>query len=156
MPGRRPSLRKIRSSFASCAASRSVRIVPVAAAVDEPLAEHRLEKIVAEIVVVLADHIRARAALQIEKTRLHVQPGIVEPTDALVEPRIEQAEQKPVEIVCIPPAVHVRLAKAKRTVRKNARIQLPVVHADIAWSVAIDSHAREIEQRFDARMRTRA
>src|SRR6185295_7269080 len=64
------------------------RLVPVAAAVDEPLAEHRLEKIVAEIVVALADDIRAASVLQVEEARLHVQPRIVESAHALVETRV--------------------------------------------------------------------
>src|SRR5581483_2961412 len=81
------------------------RFAPVAATVDEALAQHRAEQVVAEIVVELADRKRAPPALQVHELRAQEQGGLVERRDLLVEARIEQAEQEAVEVVGVPPAV---------------------------------------------------
>ena len=100
----------------------------------------------------LADLVSAFAALQIDETALDRKPCVLDSADALVQSRVDHAEQVTVEVVRVPPTVHVGFAETERAEREDARIQTRVVNADVARCVAVDAHAGEIQQRFDARV----
>ena len=101
-----------------------------------------------------ADFEAARLALQVHQACAQRIPGPADAAHAFVDVVRQQAEQHAVEIVDVPPAVHVRLAEPERTLRENAAEEACIVHARIPGRGAtgarvVETQARVLEQAFD-------
>jgi hypothetical protein len=109
-----------------------------------------VEQIVAEIVVHLADLERALAALQVEEARLQMGQQGVERLELLIQPGGQQTGAQGRQVVGVPPAVHVRLAQAQRTVREHAGVEAFVVDMQIGGAAAVEADIGQFEQRAGA------
>ena len=119
---------------------------PIAAGIHQPLAQHGLEQVVAEVVVHLADLECPLATLQVDEARLQVGEQGVEGFQLLVEPGSEQSGAQAGQVVGIPPAVHVTLAQPQRTMGEDPCIQALIVYAKVDRGAAVDSNAGLLQQ----------
>src|SRR3546814_3584324 len=102
------------SDWSSDVCSSDLRLAPVAAAVDQALAEHGAVEVVAQVVVALADLVTAASGLQVEQARTQCGADVGGAGRAFLDAGVEQVEQESVERACVPPAVPVALAELAR------------------------------------------
>src|SRR3546814_5113593 len=115
------------SDWSSDVCSSDLRLAPVAAAVDQALAEHGAVEVVAQVVVALADLVTAASGLQVEQARAQCGADVGGAGRAFLDAGVEQAEQDTVERASIPPAVHLALAELARATGHQPPRQVRVV-----------------------------
>ncbi len=95
-------------------------VLPISAAIDHSRIEHGGVQIVAGIVVLLADLVGPAPGLRIAQRRREFRPQFVKSPQAVVDLSAQQSREHLVQMVAVPPAVHVGLARAQRAVSQNA------------------------------------
>ncbi len=93
--------------------SQCRRVLPVGAAVNHSRIEHPLVEIVTEVVVTLANDVRASRALHVVESRAERQKKRARGTQVFFDIDTKNTRQHLVELVAVPPAVHIGLAGAK-------------------------------------------
>src|SRR3546814_309909 len=116
-----------------------LRLAPVAAAVDQALAEHGAVEVVAQVVVALADLVTAASGLQVEQARTQCGADVGGAGHAFLDAGVEQVVQEAVERASVPPAVHVALAELERAPGHQPRRQVRVVDLHVPVAVAVDA-----------------
>ena len=147
-PACKPILRQIRSSFASCAASEGLRVLPVPATSRQPSVERTCKEVVAEVVVLIAHVPRPALILTVRPARRHRQFGHMEAAWHLgLDTRPKDASHRLIELVRVPPAVHVRLAEPYRPFSKDACVQPFVMDLYVPRVAPVD---RDLDRRQKA------
>ncbi len=118
-------------------ASRGLKI---GAAVDHARVEHELVQIVAKIVMPLADDIGAAGVLQVEEAGAQCQLHRTWRPQILLDVAAENARKHLIELVAVPPAVHVGLAGSQRSVAEDTMKQPLVVYAHVPRTRSIETH----------------
>jgi hypothetical protein len=121
---------------------QQARFLPVAAAVEHPPVEHGFVEVVAEIVVSLADLECLRAVPPARQPRAENAPKVSPGSGPVVEAGREDAAEERLELVAIPPAVHIALAQAERTLREDAVIEPDVVDSWIPGCISTEANPR--------------
>jgi len=132
-----------------------VGLRPVAAGVDHAGVEHGLEEVVAEVVMDLADLPCAAQILQVEQAGAHALQHQRAAADLLVEAGAQHATDEFVELLAVPPAVHVALAEPEAAAGQHAIGGLRMVDDHVEGPAAADLHPRFREQ-FDYRLQRAA
>ena len=132
---------------------KGVGLGPVAARVDQAAVEHGLEEVVAEVVVALPDLERLRRARLVDEAlreRAQEHAGAADRTpNGGPDVRAEEAVERLVEALGIPPPVHVALAEAERAVADDAFVEPVVVDLDVPRVRAVDGEPRVVRQLED-------
>lgn len=132
-----------------------LRVAPVAAAVDQALAEHGLVQVIAEVIVALADFEAATARLQVEQARLESIGHFAPAVHALVQVGLHQVIQEAVQRGGVPLAVHVTLAQAERALGHDPRIELRVMQVDVVRLVTANGNPRLVQQQRHSSLQSR-
>ena len=105
--------------------------------------EHGSEKVVPEVVVTPPDHAGAGFALQVQQDREgHLDDRAEVRADACVDAAPDRTVAKLLEIVAIPPRLHVGLTEAQRAFAEHPAEEPLVIHPDVARPHAVDFDIR--------------
>ena len=116
--------------------------------------QHGSEKIIPEVVVLLGDDTRARLALEIQQKRerhLHQRPQAR--LDRCFEASVDCPGAHLLDVVAVPPTIHVGLAEAERAVLQDTPVESFVIHLNIARPAAVDFDIRPLEDFGDQSLR---
>ena len=109
--------------------------------------QHRSEKIIPEVVVLMGDDPGARFALEVQQKReCHFHQRAETRADGCFDAAVDRPGAQLLDIVAVPPALHVGLAKTQRAILENAAVEAVVMHLDVARPVAVDFDIRPGEQ----------
>ena len=121
-------------------------VLPVAAGIDHPLVEHPLVEIVADVVVLLGD-LGDLGALRVED---RCAERLEDDAEVELEVVFEVGGRGPVdraiEIVAVPPAVHVALADGERAIAEDAGVEAVVMDPDVPGTRAVDLDVGLLEE----------
>lgn len=113
--------------------------IPVAARVLHMRVEHLGEQVVSEVVMHVAYLPGADLRLQVEQSR-HCQSEDVRPPtrDVIVKTMLRDSVEELIEILALPPAVHVALAETQGTLVQDAVEEIGVFDADVPRTRTVD------------------
>ncbi len=115
------------------------RAAPVTAAIDHAPIEHRTVKIATEIVVLLTDLKRSGLPLQIPEPRLQGKQQIRQRANVAMEISPKRFADHLVELLAIPPAVHVAFADTEHALRDDSGVGVVVMDRHIPGSIAANA-----------------
>src|SRR5277367_1893476 len=96
----------------------------------------------------------AGAALSVEQYCAHIGERVTPGTHAFIQARTDYPVNELLQILNIPPALHVRFAEAERSLPQNPRIEVLLQYANVPRVSPIDVNSALLEQRFDGLARS--
>ena len=125
-------------------------VFPIGAAVDHALVQHRAEQVLTEIVVALADLKRACLALEIHQPGLHTVEGIGERPDTPINTGAIGAAGHFVNLLALPPGVHIAFADPQHAVGEDSGIEFFVTDLDVPGAVTVNADIAGCQDRLQS------
>jgi hypothetical protein len=121
-------------------------VLPVGARVDHAGVEHALVKVIAEIIVLLPHLEGAAPALHVDQVGRESQHHPAGRAQVLLDIRPEDASQHLVQLLAVPPAIHVGLAGAEGALREYPLEEALIVYPDVPRTRSVYFDVGALEQ----------